>query len=65
MAGLTEYKPGTAFPCVIGRTVDQSEPAWPEPKRATEGAPNVQFVVLDGTDFGQLGCYSSPIKTYR
>jgi arylsulfatase len=31
---LQEYKPGTAFSGVIGRTVDQSSPAWPEPLRA-------------------------------
>jgi arylsulfatase A-like enzyme len=60
---LKEYKPGTAFNGVIGRTVDQSEPAWPEPLRAREGAPNVLFIVLDDTGFGQLGCYGSPIKT--
>ncbi len=60
---LTEYKPGTAFSGVIGRTVDQSEPAWPEPLRAKEGAPNVLFFILDDTGFGQLGCYGSPINT--
>ncbi len=60
---LKEYKPGTAFAGVIGRTVDQSEPAWPEPLRAREGAPNVLFIVLDDTGFGQLGCYGSPMKT--
>jgi len=60
---LKEYKPGTAFNGVIGRTFDTSEPAWPEPKRAKEGAPNVLFIVLDDTGFGQLGCYGSPIKT--
>ena len=60
---LKEYKPGTAFSGVIGRTFDQSEPAWPEPLRAREGAPNVLFIVLDDTGFGQLGCYGSPIKT--
>lgn len=60
---LKEYKPGTTFPGVIGRTVDQSEPAWPEPLRAKEKAPNVLFIVLDDTGFGQLGCYGSPIKT--
>ncbi|MGD2048374.1 MAG: arylsulfatase, partial [Chloroflexota bacterium] len=60
---LKEYKPGTAFTGVIGRTVDQSEPAWPEPLRAKEGAPNVLFIVLDDTGFGQLGCYGSPIAT--
>jgi arylsulfatase A-like enzyme len=60
---LKEYKPGTAFNGVIGRTFDTSEQAWPEPKRAKEGAPNVLFIVLDDVGFGQLGCYGSPIKT--
>ena len=63
MPELTEYKPGTAFSGVLGRTVDQSEPAWPEPLRAKEGAPNVLFIILDDTGFGQLGCYGSPIDT--
>jgi arylsulfatase len=31
--------------------------------RAKEGAPNVLFIVLDDTGFGQLGCYGSPIET--
>ncbi len=60
---IKEYKHGTAFPGVIGRTVDVSEPAWPEPNRAKEGAPNVLFIVLDDTGFGHLGCYGSPIET--
>ncbi|MBF5045304.1 sulfatase-like hydrolase/transferase [Aggregicoccus sp. 17bor-14] len=60
---LKEYRPGTTFPGVIGRTVDQSEPAWPQPVRARPGAPNVLFIVLDDTGFGQLGCYGSPIRT--
>jgi arylsulfatase len=60
---LQEYKPGTAFSGVIGRTVDQSEPAWPEPLRAEEGAPNVLYIVLDDVGFAQLGCYGSPLAT--
>ncbi len=60
---LKEYKPGTTFPGVIGLTADQSSPAWPEPMRAREGAPNVLFIVLDDTGYGQLGCYGSPIET--
>jgi arylsulfatase A-like enzyme len=60
---LKEYKPGTAFAGVIGRTFDVSQPAWPEPLRAKEGAPNVLFIVQDDTGFGQMGCYGSPIKT--
>ncbi len=63
MSELTEYKPGTSFPGVMGRTVDKSSPAWPAPIRAKEGAPNVLSIVLDDTGFGQIGCYGSPIAT--
>ena len=59
---LKEYKPGTAFSGVIGRTFDQSEPAWPEPKRAKEGAPNVLFIVLDDTGFGHSAAMAARSK---
>ena len=60
---LKEYKQGQAFNGVIGRTFDQSSPAWPEPNRAKEGSPNVIFIVQDDTGFGHMGCYGSPIRT--
>ena len=60
---LKEYKPGTAFTGVIGRTFDVSSPAWPQPLRAKQGAPNVLFIVQDDTGFGQMGCYGGPIET--
>jgi hypothetical protein len=61
--GLKEYEPGAVLSGVIGRTTEESSPAWPRPLRAVEGAPNVLIVVLDDTGFGQLGCYGSPIAT--
>ena len=61
--GLKEYESGKAFPGVIGRTFDVSSPAWPAPLRAREGTPNVLFIILDDTGYGQLGCYGSPIET--
>ncbi|GAA0652435.1 arylsulfatase [Brevundimonas lenta] len=60
---LKEYPAGQAFSGVIGRTFDVSEPAWPAPKRAKEGAPNVLFIVIDDTGFGHLGCYGGGIET--
>jgi arylsulfatase A-like enzyme len=60
---LTEYDSGAAFNGVIGRTYDTSEPAWPKPLRARPGVPNVLFIILDDTGFGQLGCFGSPIET--
>ncbi len=61
--GLTEYEPGTAFAGTIGRTADESTPAWPRPLRAAADSPNVLVIVLDDTGYGQLGCYGSPIAT--
>jgi hypothetical protein len=58
-----EYESGASFPGVIGRTTDDSTPAWPAPVRAREGAHNVLFIVLDDTGFGQLSCYGSPTAT--
>ncbi len=60
---LKEYRPGAAFPGVVGRTIGESEPAWPQPRRARPGAPNVLFIVLDDVGFAQLGCYGGLIRT--
>src|SRR6185437_10349791 len=60
---IVEYEPGAAFPGDIGRTADESTPAWPAPLRAKPGKPNVVFVVLDDTGFGHLGCYGGLAHT--
>jgi arylsulfatase A-like enzyme len=60
---LQEYKPGTTFTGRMGRTVGESSPAWPAPVRSTPGAPNILYIVLDDTGYGQFGCYGSPINT--
>ncbi len=60
---IKEYKPGTTFHGVIGRTVEESSPAWPRPLRARPGSPNVLFIVLDDTGFGQLSCYGGLCNT--
>lgn len=61
--GLTEYKHGTPFPGVIGRTVGESSPAWPEPRRAKEGAPNILFIVLDDVGYGQMSAFGGLVNT--
>src|SRR5262245_53728597 len=61
--GLKQYDEGTSFPGVIGRTVDESVPAWPRVASARDGSPSVLIIVLDDTGYGHLGCYGSPIST--
>jgi arylsulfatase A-like enzyme len=47
----------------IGRTHHESQPHWPEPVSAPEGAPNVITVVLDDVGFADFGCFGSEIET--
>jgi len=53
----------TDFQGVIGRTIGESKPWWPHPKRPPENSPNVVFIVLDDTGFAEFGCYGSNIDT--
>jgi arylsulfatase len=47
----------------MGRTVAESSPAWPQPVRAAEGAPNVIFVVLDDVGYGQMSAFGGLVNT--
>ena len=57
------YPIGTPFSGTIGRTLADSEQAWPQRPQAKKEWPNILWVLLDDTGFGQLGCYGSPIAT--
>ena len=63
MAKLKVYKDGTPFTGVIGRTVEESSPAWPEPGHPREGSPNVIFFVLDDVGYGQLSPFGGLVET--
>jgi arylsulfatase A-like enzyme len=47
------------FSGVIGNTIRDSEPDWPDAARAPDGAPNILLVMLDDVGFGQLGSYGA------
>ena len=60
---IKTYKDGTPFTGVIGRTIEESSPAWPEPPHSPEGAPNVIFFVLDDVGYGQLSSFGGLVET--
>ncbi len=47
----------------IARTVEESEPWWPDVEVPPEGTPNVVMILLDDTGFAHLGCFGGPIDT--
>jgi arylsulfatase len=51
------------FDGVIGRTIAESTPSWPTPKRPRAGAPNVVVVLIDDLGFSHFGCYGSTLAT--
>jgi arylsulfatase A-like enzyme len=63
MSTLKTYPDGTPFTGVIGRTTEESSPAWPTPIMAKEGAPNVLFFVLDDVGYGQLSPFGGLVET--
>src|SRR2546423_77816 len=50
------------FDGVMGRTIDESTPAWPQPVRAGAGTPNILYWVIDDTGFGQLAPFGGLIE---
>ncbi len=51
------------FHGLVGRTVAESTPWWPEPLLPPAGSPDVVIIVLDDVGFGDLGCFGSGIRT--
>ena len=62
-SGLKIGDPGALFQGKIGRVLKESEPWWPQPVHAPNGAPNVLIIYLDDLGFSDLGCFGSEIST--
>lgn len=63
MSELKTYPDGTPFTGVIGRTTEESSPAWPTPVSARDGSPNVLIFVLDDVGYGQLSSFGGLVET--
>jgi arylsulfatase A-like enzyme len=60
---MKTYREGERFPGHIGRTWDQSEPAFPVAPKAPRGAPNVLYVVLDDVGYGWSDTFGGMVET--
>ena len=55
--------PEPTFQGVANRTLAKSKPAYPQPVKAPEGAPNVVLVLLDDAGFGNPSTFGGPVQT--
>ncbi len=60
---LKTYLEGERFPGLVGRTWEDSEPAFPMPRSAPDGAPNVLYVIIDDIGFGWVEPFGGMIRT--
>jgi arylsulfatase A-like enzyme len=60
---MKTYREGERFPGRIGPTWEDSEPAFPMPPAAPEGAPNILYVIVDDIGFGWTGPFGGLIRT--
>ena len=56
-------EPLPPFEGVIGKTYQDSKPAWPKIPTAAAGAPNVIIILLDDVGFGQTSTFGGLIPT--
>ncbi len=47
----------------IGRTREESVPAWPDRKTARKGSPNIVIIYMDDLGWSDPGCFGSEIDT--
>jgi hypothetical protein len=60
---MKTYREGERFPGEIGRTWEDSDPAFPMPPSAPQDAPNVLCVVVDNIGFGWIESFGGEIRT--
>jgi arylsulfatase len=60
---LKTYLEGQPFPGRIGRTWQESEPAFPVAPMPPKGAPNVLYIVLDDVGFGWSSTFGGLVET--
>src|SRR5580700_7546052 len=47
----------------VGRTLAESKEWWPEPVKATAGAPNVVWILIDDVGYGAAATFGGLIQT--
>ncbi len=62
-AAVDPTAPYAGFEGTVGRIFSTSEPHWPKPPTAPDGAPNVIVMMADDLGYSDLGCYGSEIDT--
>src|SRR6185312_4928693 len=60
---VAQYDPIKPFKGKVGKTLEETEQAWPERVKAPAGAPNVVWILLDDVGFGAASVFGGLIET--
>lgn len=60
---FAQHDPVQPFKGKIGKTLEETEQAWPERVKAKPGAPNVVWILLDDVGFGATSVFGGLIET--
>lgn len=60
---MKSYPEGAPFTGRVGRTWQDSEPAFPVPPTAPAGAPNILYIVIDDTGYGWNSTFGGLVDT--
>ena len=58
-----QHDPVKPFKGKIGKTIEETQQAWPERVKAPKGAPNVLWILLDDVGYGATSAFGGLIET--
>lgn len=58
-----QYSPSLPFKGKLGKTVTETQQAWPDRVKAPQNAPNVVWILLDDVGFGATSAFGGLIET--
>jgi len=63
IVATAQYDPIQPFRGKIGKTLEETQQAWPERLKAPKGAPNVVVILLDDVGYGATSAFGGLIET--
>src|SRR6187401_2328191 len=58
-----QHDPVLPYQGKLGKTLDQTQQSWPQPKAARKDSPNVIYIVIDDVGYGSSSAFGGLVET--